>query len=84
MQLPNIKDLVLGDKRARFTRYQDGELWYAIDHDKGTFEFPISIIDAGGGAFLPEDKASTFMRWARKHLEYLQKAIAAEEAGTTS
>jgi hypothetical protein len=40
------------------------------------FEFPIPIEDAGGGEFLPEDKALTFERWIRKHLEHLNGALA--------
>lgn len=80
MKLPRITQVAKG--LAKFLRYQDGNLWYSVpwieddnsaSHD---FEFPIPVDDAGGGEFLPVDKALTFMRWMRKHLEYLNGALA--------
>lgn len=83
MKLPRITQLVR--EQAGFTHYEDGKLWYQVTWSQddgswgGIFDFPIPIDDAGGGKFLPIDRALTFMRWMRKHLEYLQSAL---EEGT--
>jgi hypothetical protein len=80
VKLPTIVELA--KRPAFFERYQDGKLWYSIKWDGPNdtvplrFEFPIPVDDAGGGEFLPTDKALTFMRWIRKHLEYLHGALA--------
>ena len=66
----SIKDLVRG-KSAKFTHYQDGNLWYTTE---GGFDFPIPIEDTKGGVFKAEDKAIFFMRWIRKHKERVEKA----------
>jgi hypothetical protein len=47
-------------------------LWYASECG---FEFPVPISDAGTATFLAQDKAILFMRYIRKHLEYLKKSI---------
>lgn len=83
MDLPNVKDLVTSGKKVTFVRYQSGSLWYRCDDG---FEFPVPIDDTGDAAFLPEDKAIIYMRWIRKHLSYLAKAVAdstQERAGDT-
>ncbi len=72
MNLPNIKDLVGAGKTVTFVRYQSDALWYKCEDG---FEFPVPIDDTGDAAFLPEDKAIIFMRWIRKHLSYLAKAV---------
>ena len=77
MKLPDIKDLVRDSKSVTFVRYQNRELWYR--HQDG-FEFPVPIADTGDGTFLAEDRALVFMRWMRKHLMYLQKAIDEKES----
>jgi len=83
VKLPTI--VQLAKSIAWFQRYQDGNLWYRIDWEGTTeggtcsihsFDFPIPVSDAGGGEFLPSDKALTFMRWIRRHLEYLNGALA--------
>jgi len=80
VRLPRITQVAKGI--ASFQRYEDGNLWYQItweedDHSRTHhFDFPIPVSDAGGGEFLPHDKALTFMRWIRKHLEYLTGALA--------
>lgn len=40
------------------------------------FDFPVPIDDAGGGEFGTIEKPITLMRWIRKHLEYLNGALA--------
>lgn len=88
MKLPTI--VQLAKAHAEFVKYQEGKLWYRVCWEERlteecdpvmgselhSFEFPIPIDDAGGGEFLPEDKALTFMRWIRKHLEFLKGALA--------
>jgi len=39
------------------------------------FDFPIPVSDAGGGEFGSSEKATTLMRWIRKHIEYLTEAV---------
>lgn len=89
MRIPDIKQLVTGNREAAFVRYSDGQLWYAITYAAPdstpaqphvvTFEFPVPIDDTGTGVFLAKDKALIFMRWIRKHLSYLQAAIEKEK-----
>jgi hypothetical protein len=79
MRLPNLGDLVKDNQRVRIAWYRDGEIWYR--HESG-FEFPIKGDDLKGAVFKAEDKAILFMRWIRKHLEYLQKSM--EEAGISN
>lgn len=85
MKLPTIRELV--HEQAKFTHYEDGKLWYQViwtrvDPGKvipefgGLFDFPIPIDDTEGSKFLSADRAITFMRWMRRHLEYLQGALA--------
>lgn len=66
----SIKDLVK-DKKVYFQYYREGELWYQTDDE---FEFPVPISDIGNAIFLNEDKAILFMRYIRKHLDFLNKA----------
>jgi hypothetical protein len=75
MQLPNLKDMLLGDKKVVFLRYQDQALWYRAENG---FEFPVPVSDTGMGIFLPEDKALVFQRWIRKHLDFLKMAVDAQ------
>jgi len=72
MNIPNVKDLVMGDQKVYFSRYVEDHLWYR--NEAGTFEFPVPISDTGSGVFLPEDKATYFMRWIRAHIQFLTDA----------
>lgn len=72
MNLPELRDCVSGDKRVTFCQYRDLNLWYVCDNG---FEFPVPISDTGSGIFMREDKASYFMRWIRKHLDFLKAAM---------
>ncbi len=40
------------------------------------FDFPVPIDDTGEGSFGTMEKAIILMRWIRKHLEYLNGALA--------
>lgn len=68
--MPSIKDMVKDGKRVYFKFYRHKELWYSTQDG---FEFPVPIEDAGDGIFLNEDKAITFMRYIRKHLEMIEQ-----------
>ena len=70
----NIKDMVKGQKKVRFSFYRAGELFYITECG---FEFPVPISDAGDGVFLNEDKAIYYMRYIRKHIQYIEDAKAA-------
>jgi hypothetical protein len=73
MNIPTVKDCVIGDKKVVFVRYQSDELWYRCENG---FAFPVPRYDTGDAAFLAEDKASLFMRWIRKHITFLEGARA--------
>lgn len=66
----NIKDMVK-DKKVHFLHYKQGELWYETADG---FSFPVPLSDVGDATFLAEDKAILFMRWIRKHLEYVKNS----------
>lgn len=66
-----LKEMVAGGAQVYFAHYQKGELWY---HTECGFEFPVPIDDTGDGIFLAQDKAMLFMRYIRKHIDYLNKA----------
>lgn len=68
----SIREIIsAGNGRVHFKCYSKGELWYITD---GGFEFPVPTEDAGDGIFLAQDKALLFMRYIRKHLDYLNQA----------
>ena len=67
----NIKEMVMDGRKVRFLYYKLGELWYATETG---FKFPVPIADCGDGAFLAEDKAILFIRYIRKHADYLAAA----------
>jgi hypothetical protein len=75
MKLPELRDVVGADKKVYFSFYRDKELWYRGEEG---FEFPVSIEDAGSATFKSEDKSVFFMRWVRKHLEYLKTSLQEE------
>lgn len=83
MNLPAIVELAKGF--VVFNRYQDGALYYDVFTSpptlmqKSALTFPVPISDTGDGAFLPSDKAITFMRWIRKHLEFLRESMEKEQ-----
>lgn len=65
----NIKNMVK-DKKVTFVKYRKGELIYMTECG---FEFPVPIDDTGDGVFFAEDKAITFMRYIRLHIENIQR-----------
>lgn len=67
----SIKDMVKDKQKVLFQFYRDGQLWYATECG---FEFPVPIADAGTATFLAEDRAILFMRYIRKHVEYLRRS----------
>lgn len=85
MKLPKITDLVGKDKKVYFSFYRDGELWYKTHYHKPdgfgleTFEFPIPPDDMKGAIFKAEDKSIFFMRFIRKHLDYLSASMKTEQ-----
>jgi hypothetical protein len=67
----SIKDMVSNGKKVHFQFYRQKELWYKTECG---FEFPVPIDDTGDGVFLNEDKAILFMRYIRRHLDYINQA----------
>jgi hypothetical protein len=66
-----LKEMVSGNQSVYFARYREGELIYRTACG---FEFPMPISEAGGAAFLAQDKALLFMRYIRKELERIELA----------
>ena len=66
-----IKEMISNGKKVKFNFYRQKELWYVTEDG---FEFPVPIEDCGDAAFLNEDKAILFMRYIRKHIDFLNKA----------
>jgi hypothetical protein len=66
----SIKHMVDMGKKVHFSWYRDGELWYKTDDG---FEFPVPISDVGNALLKDEDKAISFMRYIRKHIDFIEK-----------
>lgn len=71
-----LKGLVADGKKAVFSHYKAGYLYYTVDN----FEFPVPISDTGDGTFLAEERSILFMRYIRKHLKYLDDSRILENA----
>lgn len=72
----DIKGMVQSGKLVRFTRFQAGQLWYATECG---FEFPVAIEEIGQSTYPAQDKAALFMRFIRKHIEFIQSSLASVE-----
>jgi len=72
LNMRTLKEMVKDNQKVRFRFYRDGQLWYATECG---FEFPVPISDAGTATFFAEDKAILFMRYIRRHLEFLKKSM---------
>jgi hypothetical protein len=72
-----LKDMIKDNKKVRFSFYRDNELWYKTEDG---FEFPVTLSEAGTATFLAEDRAILFMRYIRKHMELIEKAVKEHEA----
>ena len=68
----SIKDMVKDNQKVSFLFYRDGQLWYVTENG---FEFPVPIADAGTATFLAQDRAILFMRYMRRHIEYLRRSM---------
>ena len=64
--------MVENNQKVRFRFYRDGQLWYSTECG---FEFPVPISEAGTATFLAEDRAILFMRYIRKHIEFLKQSM---------
>jgi len=67
----NVKEIVNNNQQVEFMRFQQGELWYKAENG---FEFPVPVDDTGLAAFNSKDKAMLFMRWIKRHLDYIEAA----------
>ena len=65
----DLKTIVGGHNKARFSHYRDGNFFYLVTVDGQAWSFPIPIEDAKGTTLFAEFKAITLMRWIRKALE---------------
>lgn len=67
----SIKDMVSAGKMVTFSFYKEKELWYKTECG---FDFPVPLDETGTATFMNEDKAIMFMRFIRKHIEFIAKA----------
>jgi len=70
----NLTNMVKGGQKVRISFYSRGSLWYVTESG---FEFPVPVGDrteVGNATFLAEDKAIYFMRYIRKHMQFLDDA----------
>lgn len=65
----DLKAIVSGNNKARFSHYRDGNFFYVVKVEDRAYRFPIPIEDAKGTTLVAEFKAITLMRWIRKALE---------------
>lgn len=63
-----LGDIIKQDTKANFLYFRDTELWYETTTG---FKFPVPISDTGTAIFKNTDKAIFFMRWIRKHKEFV-------------
>jgi len=68
----SLKEMINNNQKVRFRFYRDGQLWYATECG---FEFPVPTTEAGTATFFAEDRAILFMRYIRKHMEFLQNSM---------
>jgi hypothetical protein len=62
----DLKEMVTGNKVARFTHFRHNQLWYETENG---FRFAVPIEDIGDATFVAEEKAILMMRYIRKQLE---------------
>ena len=72
-----IKEMVINNQKVCFQFYRDRKLWYSTECG---FEFPVPIEDVGNATFLNQDRAILFMRYIRKHREYILKSKAEQSS----
>ncbi len=72
LKIRTIKEMVENKQKVSFRFYRDGMLWYSTECG---FEFPVPISEAGTATFLAEDRAILFMRYIRRHIEFLNKSM---------
>ena len=61
----DIKEMVKGDKTARFTHFRRGQLWYVTECG---FAFAVPAEDVGDATFNVEERAMLLMRYIRKQV----------------
>ena len=71
MQILSLNELIR-EQNVYFQYFQGSELVYKTGNG---FEFPVPLNDVGTGMFKAEDKAIFYMRWIKKHREFLIKCL---------
>ena len=67
----DIKRAISSQRKARFSYYRDGSLWYVTEFGE-IFSVPVS--DIGNATFNAEEKALHLMRYMRKWNASLETA----------
>ena len=72
----NVKEMVSDGKTVRFLKFQENTLWYVTETG---FEFPVPVTETPGAVFKDTDGAMFFMRWIRKHVDFVEVAKKEQE-----
>ena len=68
MEFPSLKDLVKNN-RVRFSHYRKGYMYYLVEHEDRSYQFPVPLDDIGDATLLNEDRAMLFMSYIRKAID---------------
>ena len=66
-------EIIKNSKSSKFKFYREGNFHYITDNG---FEFIIPLEDITGATLESEDKTIFFMRWIRKHNDFLNNISA--------
>jgi hypothetical protein len=75
MKYTTLSEFIKNNDEVVFVEYRKGNLWYTIWDGEAFMDFPVPIEDTGDGIFKDRDRTIYFMRYIRKHLEEIAKAL---------
>lgn len=70
--MKTIKEMVKDNQKVFFQFFREGKLYYKTECG---FLFPVPVEDTGNASFFAEDKAILFMRYIRKEMDMINKAL---------
>lgn len=76
MTTKTLKQLIENNNQAYFVSYQQNKLIYKTACG---FSFTVPVVDLGDAKINAQEKASVFMKWIKKELDYLSTASNTEE-----
>lgn len=64
-----VGEIVKNERKAVFSFYRQGYMYYNVEMEDGTYSFPIPVDDLAGATVSNTEKAITLMRYIRKAIE---------------